>query len=74
MSERFTRLASPNIAATVHVSPDSRYILLPVMNRPAAIQGWVVYDTLSGEMVKMPQPTPFTDLHKARDWVSALTA
>lgn len=66
MSERFIRLGSPNVAATVHVAPDSRYILLPVMNQPSAVRGWVVYDTLKGEVVN----SNLLDLHTAREWAS----
>ena len=66
LSERVIRLGSPNVAATVHVAPDSRYILLPVMANPSAVRGWVVYDTIKGTVVH----DELLDLHAAREWAS----
>lgn len=71
----FSRLASSNVLAQCHASPDSRFILLPVIEKSSHIHGWTVYDTTTGQMLR---PDVLTDgevdgvwdrLHKAREWV-----
>lgn len=51
-SDRFTRLTSSDVLVQVHVSPNSRYLILPVLERASVITGWLVYDTEKGRIVE----------------------
>jgi hypothetical protein len=65
-------MSSPSVAIQVHVSSDSRYVLLPVMQQAATVRGWVVYDTVTGNVLDSTEHpgSAFTDMHQARDWVN----
>lgn len=76
---RFTRLGSSNVLAQAHVSEDSRFMLLPIMEtgtQGAMIRGWKVYDAVAGQLL-IPEPGErgaprngvWGQLHMARDWV-----
>lgn len=74
MDTRFIRMGSPSVAATVHISPDSRYILLPLLTEPSAVRGWVVFDTIAGVLLEPdngPDEGVFASMHAARDWVTS---
>ena len=75
----FAWLHSSNVLAQAHVTPDSRYIVLPVIVG-SRITGWKVYATDTGLIVKPrrddPDPEAPRDglwprLHQARNWVTA---
>lgn len=75
MTIRFTRLASSNVLAQVHVSDDSRYIILPKLAQSTSVHGWIVYDTVDGEFL---EPKEYVEgckdgvwsyLAEARKWV-----
>lgn len=66
---RYTRLTSTNVVFQVHVSEDSRYVLLPILEKSSRITGWVVYDAIDGE-VYTKDDDPFPTQFEARDWVN----
>lgn len=53
---RFIRLASTDVLVQVHASPDSRILLLPLIEN-SQVTGWLVYDTNTGELA-CPEKTP----------------
>lgn len=74
----FTRLASSNVLVQAHAAPDSRFMLLPVIERASRITGWTVYDTSTGELVTPPVTPDMAEgyfdgvwqrLYHAREWV-----
>lgn len=71
MSTRFTRMGSNNVLFQAHVSEDSHYVLLPVMERASQITGWLVYDTVTGMLYADESEEPFPTQHQAREWVQS---
>lgn len=74
--QQFTRLTSSDVLAQCHVSPDSKFILLPVI-KGTRITGWVVYNTHLGQQVKPDHDADGVDRHgvfarqyKAKRWVN----
>lgn len=49
----------------VHASDDSRFAIVPVYEQSSAIKGWVVYDSVAGEIIHKTES--FTD---AREWIT----
>lgn len=68
LSKHISRLSSPNVQFTAHVSEDNRYVLLPVMECASKVIGWVVYDSFAGRVIRKPWKT----LHSARTWLESL--
>lgn len=69
----FTRLSSSNVLVQAHAAPDSRFMLLPVIERSARISGWLIYDTGEGKLV-IPDDEEldrgiWPQLHRAREWI-----
>lgn len=73
----FTRLASSNVLVQAHASPDSRFLILPVIDRNLIV-GWIAYDCSEGVLLTPDRteemPDDYDDgvwkrLHQARDWV-----
>lgn len=67
----FTRLWSSNVLMQAHASPDSRFVILPIIEERSRITGWLVYDAERGELLTAPDTSdePWTQLHEARRWV-----
>lgn len=63
---RFTRLSSSTSVFQAHASEDSKYVLLPVIEKAARITGWVVYETQLGDVSDEIFPT----INEAREWVN----
>lgn len=71
---RFTRMGSGNVIFQTHVSEDSRFALLPVLEQASVIKGWVVFDTLEGRVLEQGGRRNdgwFENLQTAREYVIA---
>ena len=65
----FPRLMSSSVLVQVFAAPDSRFLLLPVLEQRSQISGWLVYDTEKGELIDSPGGEPWEHIHEARSWV-----
>lgn len=62
---RFTRLSSSTSIFQAHASEDSKFVLLPIIEKASRISGWVVYKTQLGDISEEIFPT----ISEARNWV-----
>lgn len=64
---RFTRLSSSAVLFQIHVSEDSLYALIPIIEeKKASIKCWKILDTTVGAFIGEEH---YTKLFRARNWV-----
>ena len=63
---RFAKLSSSVTSFQVHASDDSRFAIVPVYESTSIIKGWVVYDSIEGDIVYADAET----LTDARNWIN----
>ena len=63
---RFAKLSSSVTSFQVHASDDSRFAIVPVYEQTSIIKGWVVYDSIAGEIIHDSD-----SLTSAREWINS---
>jgi hypothetical protein len=71
---RFARLGSPNVLLQAHAAPDSRYMILPLLQNSTRVTGWTIYDTQQGELLTPKESPDMADGYSEGVWPNMYAA